>query len=437
MPINAPKKTVIHDCAQDIASDIFDAASRFIRVMKYVDALCYLQDAEGLAATLESAVFGKALALLREAGKSLPPEAGRAFEGELALALGGRIYDLISLAASAGSGREQIELVIGKIFSSEKENRGRYAGAVGMVNGRFDGLISSYDAKLDFFLERLPAPAHIRGASIKESAPLMRCLDVIALAGELNRRHKPICVFFSGGGGGERLSTLSQMTVFLNVYVERFKLISRKIAEKHLCEYSLVEPIGDMEIAAILLLWLRGHDLGHFWGVDALSPKMSEFDRDYFALHELKSDAISLYNLRFLSGDLLPGDLLRAAYVSAVAEMFRYLRRAEGGDFFQRPDTASALLAYRWLADSGAIRFDAKLGRLRLDFARFEAAIERLAAEMLRIFAGGGVDAARAFVRCYSRVDDSDIAFERVMRDTEIPHYIDFHWNMREVPRIE
>jgi hypothetical protein len=92
-------------------------------------------------------------------------------------------------------------------------------------------------------------------------------------------------------------------------------------------DYSAIENLDDNGIARLLLLWLRGHDTGHFYGVDSLSRRMPELDKIYLILHELKSDLVALYNLRYLADDLLKDDLFIKAYITSIAEMFRYIRR--------------------------------------------------------------------------------------------------------------
>ncbi|HSE84344.1 MAG TPA: hypothetical protein VLB01_07335, partial [Thermodesulfobacteriota bacterium] len=325
-------------------------------------------------------------------------------------------------------GEDYVDLIIGKIFSWDKDNRGCYAGAVGVVNRNFDDLIKAYDMKLDVFLEKLPVSESYKTLSIKESAPIMRCIDVFCLAGELNIRHKPICVFFSGATP-ENLSTLSRMTVFINIYNHRFNLISKRIAEKYLEDYSVIKHLDDETTSKLLLLWLRGHDVGHFYGTDSLEKKMSETDRSYMILHELKSDMVALYNLRHLTDELLKDRLLVKAYLVAIAEMFRYIRR---GRFYNYPDTASAFLAYSYFKENGSIKFDPGTKKFTVDFASLETDITNLTEKLFRIFAEGDVDGATKLINRWGNIEglgQSYLPDELVLlEDTNVPHYIDFNF---------
>jgi hypothetical protein len=329
-------------------------------------------------------------------------------------------------------GKECIDLILGKIFSLDKNNRGCYAGAIGSVNNSFDGFIEAYDNKLDLFQQSLPRSGKHEGFSIKEKAPVIRCIDVFSLAGELNIRHKPICVFFSGGNP-ENLSTLSRMTVFINLYTQRFELISKEIAKRYLGNYAIIDDLDDEKIGRLLLLWLRGHDLGHFYGEDLLQSRMSELDKSYLILHELKSDILSLYNMRFLADDLLKGDLLIKAYTVSIAEMFRYIRR---GRFWNYPDTASAFLVYCYLRDSGSISFDKPSEKFHVDYDRLEVDIQDLAKVVLEIFARGDVRGADELLSRWGDMRELGSHYLpgelKILNDTSIPHYIDFNFMTKD-----
>jgi hypothetical protein len=260
----------------------------------------------------------------------------------------------------------------------------------------------------------------------------MRCIDVFSLAGELNIRHKPICVFFSGGGS-ENLSTLSMMTVFINVYVRRFEFISKEIARNYIEGYSTMENLDYETIARLLLLWLRGHDIGHFYGVDLLEKRMPELDKTYLILHELKSDAVALYNLRHLADDLLKDDLLAKAYMVAMSEMFRYIRR---GKFYKYADTASAFLEYMYFKESGSIEFDKEAKKFKINFNKLENDIENLNTNLIRIFAEGDIREATELVNRWGNIKELGqygLSDELgVLEDADIPHYIDLNFVTRD-----
>jgi len=60
------------------------------------------------------------------------------------------IYDLCSINLKR-DGKEYIDLILGKIFSLDRNNSMLYAGAVGLVNNNFDSVIERYDKKISLF----------------------------------------------------------------------------------------------------------------------------------------------------------------------------------------------------------------------------------------------------------------------------------------------
>ena len=424
------EKSAIVDLAIDVDEEVREPVYSFLEALEFIEMLYHLQNAgEGLS-ELEDAIFQKIVETLRRGTSYVSGEEKLDLSRKVDSISRG-IYDLCSLTLKH-KGDDYIDLIIGKILSWDKDNRRCYAGAVGVSNKSFDNLIGIYDKKWDFFLEQLPVSEQYKGFSIKKGAPLMRCIDVFSLAGELNIRHKPICVFFSGGAS-QNLSTLSMMTVFINMYVYRFKLISKGIVRKYLEDYSIIKDLDDSTVAKLLLIWLRGHDLGHFYGLDSLGKKMSELDKVYLILHELKSDVIALYNLRYLTDELLNDDLLVKAYLVAIAEMFRYIRR---GRFYDYPDTASAFLAYCYFRESGSINFDPNEKKFRVDFRKLETDIKDLTEKLLTIFAEGDVTQGVKLLNRWGDIKElgqhgfpSEL---KVLGDPDIPHYIDFNFVTRD-----
>jgi hypothetical protein len=428
--MNACKQISLVDLSVEIDDGLNETVRSFLEALECVEALYHLQNSNEFSLTLENSIFQQIIKALKRGGRYLSGDEKLDLENKVNLMSQG-IYDLSSIGLK-DRGKDYMNFIIGRIFSLDKNNRRCYSGALGLVNKSFDNLIEIYDRKLDFFAEKLPLRGNNKNFSIKESAPLMRCIDVFSLVGELNIRHKPICVFFSGGSI-ESLSTLSKLTVFINVYVRRFQLISKEIARAYMLDYPVIESIDYEDIAKLLLIWLRGHDLGHFYGEDSLGKRMSELDKNYLILHELKSDMAALYNLRHLADDLLKDDFLVKAYVVTIAEMFRYIRR---GRFYNYPDTASAYLTYSYLKQNGSIIFHPEERKFGVDFKKLEADIENLTKEVFKIFAEGNVVHARELVNRWGNIIElGQINFPdelEVLEDTSIPHFIDFNFITRD-----
>jgi hypothetical protein len=424
------RRSVLFDVCVNLDGELKETIRSFLRALEYVDALYHIQNTKETSLVLENNLFGRIIETLKKGTLYLSGDEKLSIEKRIE-SMARCIYDLYPITLRH-KGEDYIDLIIGKIFSQDRNNRKSYSGAIGVINKSFDSLIQTYDERIDFFLQKLPIPERYKGSFARENIPIMRCIDVFSLAGELNIKHKPICVFFSGGGS-ENLSTLSMMTVFINVYVRRFEFISKEIARNYIEGYSTIENLDYETIARLLLLWLRGHDIGHFYGVDSLEKRMPELDKTYLILHELKSDAVALYNLRHLTDDLLKDDLLAKAYMVAISEMFRYIRR---GKFYNYADTASAFLEYMYFKESGSIEFDKEAKKFKINFTKLANDIESLNTNLIRIFAEGDIREATEFVNRWGDIKElgqyglpDELG---VLEDADIPHYIDLNFVTRD-----
>jgi hypothetical protein len=424
--MNAVKKTAVLDVSFTV-DEVSKAPVRyFLRVLCLTEAMHYLQLAGELSTRLEGEIFQQMIDLLRRGGENLPDIDRADYLGRVECISRG-IYDLYSLTLDTGQ-EECINLILGKIFSYEKNDLRLYSGAVGVANNIYNDLINEYDNKFRLFLKKSPFKDVNDGLPDKFEFPDMRCIDVFALAGELNQKHKPICVFFSGGDNANT-AALTKLIVFINLYILRFQSITMAVAKKFLDRYSLIEGLQYKRIGELLLMWLRGHDLGHFCGEDNLSKVMAQHDREYLILHELKSDLISLYIMRYLTDSLLEGEGLLEAYLVSLAEMLRYIRR---GRFYNYPDSASAFLTYRYFREHGSIVFNDKTNKLEIDRKNLETDIEEMMFMLLQLFEEGHASRAREFVHQWG-----DLSAPRLgklpdelasLEADDIPHYIDINF---------
>jgi len=399
----------------------------FQSALERIDTLYKLQSESPLSAFEERKIWVEIPKLLLESTSDLSHGQEAIFHNRV-LGMKKGIFDLYPITVYSPD-KSLMEFVIGKVFLSDSQKQGSYSGAAGIITRRYDETIRIYDSNLERIANTLLVTGDVKVEPVGEKVPDIRCMEVFSLKGGLNLSHKPICVFYSGGEK-ENLSALSHMTVFINLYVARYKAVTERIAHKYMEDYSLVECLTDDEIAKILLIWLRGHDVGHFTGPDNLSSGMSEFDMDYMILHELKADMTALYSMRCLSEELLAGDGLRKAYTLSIAEMFRYIRR---GGFYTHPDTGSALLAFFYFLESGAISLDRNSGKFVIDFDRLELVVEDITKELLKIFTDGNVKKAKEFTAQWGDTASMESGgltpeLRAVYQDNLIPRLIEYNF---------
>jgi hypothetical protein len=425
------KKTVVVDISLRI-DDLSKAPVRcFLQALSSTEAMHHLQLAEQLSTRLENEIFQQMIDLLRLAGQNLPELQKADYVGQVEQISQG-IYDLCSLTLNR-DGEGYINLILGKIFSYEKDGHRLYSGAAGVANNVYNDLIKEYDSKFRVCLNELPFMNVAEEFPDKLEFPDMKCIDIFALAGELNQKHKPICVFFSGADNADT-SALTRLIVFINLYILRFQCITMPIAKRLLEGYSVIDGLEYKEIGELLLIWLRGHDIGHFCGEDNLGKVMSQHEREYLILHELKSDLISLYIMRHVADGVLGGESLLKAYFVALAEMLRYIRR---GRFYNYPDSASAFLTYSYFKESGSMVFNARANKFEIDKKKLGTDVEEMTFTLMELFSSGDVSRARQFI--HQRGDLSELGQRKLpdelafLEAHDLSYYIDFNF----IPRNE
>ncbi len=428
------KKSVSVGIKVNLPARLLKVGESFIDALEHIDALYQIQTLGELTLLLEKRVWREMVKELESVSPTLFSKSERDELIHQLKVLSEGIFDLYPVSVGQG-GVRRVELIVGKVFSGESAHSSYYSGACGKLNLDYSNTIELYDGYLDRFREALPVSERFKGDPVAGNVPEMRCMDVFSLAGALNAKHKPICIFYSGGSR-EGLSSLSHLTVFINLYTARFRELTWKIAEGYLLGSEILRGLSDDDVAKILLVWLRGHDVGHFMGVDKLSDGMSEFDRDYMCLHEFKSDLIALNNLKYLPNDVLSEDLIRKVYLVSIAEMFRYIRR---GNIYGHPDSASAYLAYLYLQDRGAIGFHSCNGKFEVYFDTLESSVTELTGEVLRVFAQGDVERARGIVNRWGGLNgDGENGLPHncpdellcVVMDESIPRYIEYDFEL-------
>ncbi len=399
--------------------------NKLLNVLDLVDALYSMQRSGSLNKILENILLKIAFDKLKDVENDMPGQYRENFKHEIARLESG-IYDLISLPVTIGPGNG-LEIIFGKVFSSDNDLNECYAGAIGLSNEKYGGLISKYDSYLKNFQSLAMSKQKIQNDF---TLPVFRCIDVLRYSGDFNRLHKPICVFYSGGNR-ENVSALSNLVVFPNYYLLRFINISLAISHRLLmCPFKW-EDIDTSTIEKLLIIWLRGHDIGHFLGVDNLARSMDEFDQNYMILHELKADSLSLYNLRFIRDDILDDEELILAYYVSIAEMFRYIKR---GDFSRYPDSGSAYITYRFLKDNGSLVYDSKSKKYHLNIELFQNNIEQLAGECVDIFSSGDIGNAKRFLEDHlppNIIRSGPASGElSILNDVTIPSYLNIEYSI-------
>lgn len=150
-------------------------------------------------------------------------------------------------------------------------------------------------------------------------------------------------------------------------------------------------------------LW---HEIGHYLGVDRTRDGRDldvALASDANLIEEMKADLVSLFAGRQLQrGGYYSEEQLRALYASGI---FRTLQNNRPRR--DQPYQTMQLMQFNWFMDKGVLRFDARSGRLSIDYDRYHAAVEGLLREVLAIQDAGDPARSDAFVRRWSSWDDN------------------------------
>lgn len=161
-------------------------------------------------------------------------------------------------------------------------------------------------------------------------------------------------------------------------------------------------------------LW---HEVGHYLGVD-MTADGRDLDvalEDASALYEeMKADLVSLSAARLLRArGRISEAQLQAIYASGIRRVLQKTRPRR-----DQPYGTMQLMQWNWFLDRGVLRFEN--GRLRIDYARYPAAVDSLLREVLAIQRAGDRARANAFVERWTTWrDDVHGVIAQRMRESE------------------
>jgi len=148
-------------------------------------------------------------------------------------------------------------------------------------------------------------------------------------------------------------------------------------------------------------LW---HEVGHYLGVDRTADGRDldvALQDSADLLEEMKADLVSLTAARILNQrDQLTDTQLRSIYASGILRVLQNNRPRR-----DQPYQTMQLMQWNWFLERGVLRFDN--GRMRIDYARYPAAVEALTREILAVQRAGDRARANAFVERWTRWDDN------------------------------
>jgi len=374
--------SAVLDNSNSIQSLDINLKQHLYKVLDIIDSLYSLQRSNTGLIGLENYFYKEIIRLFNDCIEFLPIDSSFKLKDQIKSIENG-IYDLASIEL-ATSDKNTIYLILGKIFSSEQSKK-YYSAVLGVEDKRFYKLIGKYKKDISNNSDKVSLIKESEIANFVNLNNTFKCMNVVKLSGYINEKHIPFSLFFSGGKKQE-LSSLSNTILFTNIYLQRFRIISESIGRELIDSNMLTEKSDYNIIEKVLVLWLWGHDIGHFLKEDNLKYNISEDNKYvYEVLHEVRSDIFSLYLLKQFCEDSL-NIKKEIVYLVFVEEMFRYIRR---GDFENQPDSVSAYLIFRSMLDNKALEIDLDSNKVVLNYATFDKLIDDLLILILDLFRNG------------------------------------------------
>jgi len=396
------------------------------QVMNYIDQLTQRGGQDPLILDVENDYYEKIINSLREGISELSEEDRKRLKDKLDEMSGG-IYDLDSINYKSPDSA----LIMGKIYSAQKSYQKRYVAAFGLVNLEVNALLKEYDKIANNVYTEFPYIPENKKENFEESRSEINCIDVIRFAGDFNLVYKPISLFYTGTKSREE-SIPPKVSLFTNIYFKRYEIVSEELGRRFIYDYYDKDKLSREDINKILVYWLRGHDLGHFFGRDVLGKNLKDIlsktkednRRVYYLLNELKADIVSLYIFKNMRKELLGDVDLRNIYLVFISELLRYMRR---GHLLHYADGGSAYLAYNYFLKSGALKISYN-DMLELNHERLSIDIDNLCEELINLFEDGSSVKAVAFVKSlikFENITTKDLPEDlEFLNDTSIPYNI-------------
>ena len=320
----------------------------------------------------------------------------------------------------AAAARRQAELderdlvlLCGPMSTWRRKSQRQFHGMMASVPlVRWNTLVADADAMIDDLVAYV-AETVAQPRLTVVPVPGFRVGDLLYCGGEPDGFPKHFA-YFLPEDEGIRGARLAKTIVYANVYAAHHEQISKRLAERVFLSPGLW-PEQPLEI---LLLWFRGHDVGHQLRLPQTSYRALHVVglETSIALQEALADVIGY--LALTGGPWqVKFDIDRAAAGSVfLAEMLRYVQRGPG--LF--PDSDAAFLELSFLHDRGYVRLDAATGRLDWEPDRLHDGVIAIARELTSALLDTDVAQTAALIEAHMPGEHEPLAGWRASFDVLI-----------------
>ncbi len=261
--------------------------------------------------------------------------------------------------------------------------------------------LAKYKSLLPAMEENLPIPDHLKNRNRGTESPI-RVVDVVFTAGDTKAGVQTIA-FNLPNDERVREEKGSKKVLLRNVIRAKYETILRPIAERFVEAEQL--PFLSAEAFTNEVLF---HELSHGLGPGKIvkNGRQTEVRLElkdlYSASEEAKADVMGVYNLFFMMQEgVLPEDMHKPVAVTYLAGLFRSIRFG-----VEEAHGKGVALQLNYLLEKGAIRYNERTGKFRVDFNRFDRGIRDLVSDLCVLQAYGDYDGTKAMFDKYAHVPD-------------------------------
>lgn len=323
---------------------------------------------------------------------------------------------------SAAAARRQAEveerdlvLLCGPTSTWRRKSTATFHGAMASVP------VASWNAFIDradsFIDELVPYIAETVGqpSLTARPAPRFRIADLLCCGGEPNGFPKHFA-YFLPEDEGIRGAKHAKTVVYANVYTAHHELISKPLAEAVL---DPCQPWPDSPLE-IMLLWFRGHDVGHQLRLPQTSFKAVHVvgRENSIALQEALADVIGYLAITGGPWQTEFGHSRATCGCVFLGEMLRYMQRGPG--LF--PDSDAAFFEFSYLAAAEYVEIASGSGQLQWDPHRLYDGMLALGRELTLAMLATDVPRIEALIEAHLPGTHEPLAEWRANFDARTAH---------------
>ncbi|MDP9085568.1 MAG: hypothetical protein M3N02_02230 [Pseudomonadota bacterium] len=257
-----------------------------------------------------------------------------------------------------------------------------------------------YKSHLRDFEANLPVPEEYKNFKRGFESPIS-VGDQIRGGGD-NLHGAPSIAFNLPNDERVREAKGAKKVILKNLVDAKFEKISRPMAS-----LVLVSEQAGLTTKRYMTLNTVFHEMSHSLGPGSISVngRATTVDRELkeqgSGLEEAKADMLGIWDILYMmKTGLLPAAERDQSYASYVTDLFRHMRFGT-----TEAHARGSAMQYRYLADQGAILWDSKTKRFRIDTAKMQPALAALIRNVIMLQARGDYVGTVAFMNKWAVID--------------------------------